>query len=253
MRLFPTISPLNLIPGVILYILWFLSDSMFTTISLFIVSLTNFLLYLIPSRPRQLFFSDRSLLVRTPHAHVRPANAASRTWRLKIGEWLRGTQPPPALDSTIIELSVWQRGQLCEGIVITFSPITAVLRFFPDQSPAFSIFVPAFISLFLLVLVNQFHLAINDEKILGQELFKTQRNAIQRNVDEAAIRTYTGQALQRRASYREKIPEYGPGADLARQFQYQHREETSESDAEERRPRPRRSRRSGLWFDLPEE
>jgi hypothetical protein len=247
MRLFSTISPFNLLPGVILYCFWLLSNSLTTTAFLLVVSLANFILYLLPYSPRQLFFSNRSILSRTPHARVRSINSSARTWRASIANGLVGSAAPLPSEGEIIEISVWQRKELFEGILIVFSPMTAGLRLLPGLPGAALVIGPVGVALFLAVLVDQFVLGIEDQRILGQELFKTQRNAVQRKVDESAFEAYAGQVLKRRANYREDMPEYGPGADLRGCFDWREQERESESESEQVARRPRQSAQAGPW------
>jgi hypothetical protein len=207
--------------GLILHIARFFFESFFSQLCFLFVSLCNFSLCLLSSSPRQLFFADRLLLSRTSNAHSRPASAAPRTLWQAAMNWFADV-PPEADDSpSIIELNVWRRHAICEGILIVFSPISAGLPLLFQELVKAQLCVSAITAVFLLVLVAHFQVAIEDQKILAEELFRSQQRALRRQVDESAPQRYAAQVLQRRAHYRTEMPEYGAGEDLNRYFGYQ--------------------------------
>jgi hypothetical protein len=242
-----------------IYLLWVLSlglHSLVFTLLLFAVSIANVLLYIMLSKPRQLFFADTAVLSRTSHAHRRLLAERPRAWRSTIGDLLRGTELPPAPGDSIVELNVWQRNEICEAIMIVFSPITAGLPLL--FSSARLLFVSSlFMCVFLLVLVNHFQLAVEDQKLIGEDLSKTQRRAMQESATAMAVQQYSGQLLQRRAHYRQAMPLHGPGADLAAHFGFQGAESDAESEDDEASPElrtggtPQRSARSLSWRRRP--
>jgi hypothetical protein len=243
------------------YGLWFISlvlQSLLFNIVLFIVSVANFLLYLFPSKPRQLFFADSSVLARTSHAHQRSLAARPRAWRPTIGTLLRGSDSPTDATDFIVELNVWQRNEICEAILIVFSPITAGLPLmFSTRSREWLLLGSVLVGIFLLVLVNHFRLVVEDQKLIGEDLYKTQRRALQEGTAAAAVQQYSGRCLQRRAQYTQGMPMYGPGADLTEHFGFQRPESETESDSGDVAPEvcvgepPKRSPRSQTWSRRP--
>jgi hypothetical protein len=249
----------GLFPGVVVYVLWLIfaffidgcssSDlPIILAVSLVFlaISVLSTICYFLSSRPRQLFHSNRSILLRTSHARVVPVSSVHpRCVRSSLGAHLRGAEQSPRRSPgqlDVIELDVWQVNSFAEGIVVMFSPVTAALGF-TGLGLLWKVVLTLGFAAFMFVFVNHVRTAVEDERIIGEELFRTHRNATRDRLDRAALQEHSGQLLQKRANYRGRIPQYGPGAELAQFFDFQESDSASEyeSDSDGGRRSPQRS------------
>lgn len=213
-------------PGIFLFITWvifglfidFGVKQRFVNLAFIFLSFFNSFMYFNKTTTRQLFYSGDHVLLRSSHAHKRRVTSGGpRTLRSIIGDFLRGQSKSKEIQGRdhldIIEIDIWTMNPYTEGIFIFLSPITTILPILSQKKIQVLVFAIAF-SIFMVYFLHSVHLAIEDQKIIGEELFRTQSNSVNNKLVENAYYDYSNRVYKRKASYQTQMPEHGPGSDM---------------------------------------
>ena len=201
-------------------------------------SLLNCFLFFNKSKTYQLFYSDASVLKQTHHAKFRTISSKRRkTLRYLIGKFLRGTanqsEGKPWTLGKVIEIDIWVMSDYLSNIFIFLNPFCVLISYIClDLIKCCICFV--IINAFFFYFIREVRASNADNKIIGQELYKTQTAQMQDHLVKNIYQDYSERVITRRINYQKHgIPRYGPGTDLKPYYRNMyHNEDSSETETE---------------------
>ena len=209
-----------------------------------VFSIINSILFIFKTKTVQLFYSDSSALSRSHHVKARTISSKRRkTLRYLIGKFLRGTaeqkEEKPWTLGTVIEIDVWVIGELSKNIFIFLNPLAVVFTHLIED-PVKAVIGIVIVNAFFFFFMMHVESSIADQKLIGEELYKTQTNQMQDRLIKSAPNDYAERVILRRLNYgKTGIPRYGPGTDLRPYYKNLYQEDSDEGNpslANERSP-----------------
>ena len=240
-------SILSFIPGFLLLLVW--NASYYGSLNYYsyiirpllsIFSIIVFILFFRQNRTFQLFYSDKSISSRSTNLNSRVISS-KRAFSISswLGRLIRGSasakNPQKWILGEVMELDKWIIVPWMQGIVIFFSPMVPTFSFMIKQKELIHI-SSAVIAIFLLFLFRRFVSSIEDEKILSEELYKTQNHIMHSKLEQYHQQEYMKRMVLRRKHYKNGLPEYGPGTDLKLYYKQQISDDESQNSSSRQSP-----------------
>lgn len=199
-----------------------------------IFSVINTIYFIFKTKTVQLFYSDSSALSRSHHVKARTVSSKRRkTLRYFIGKFLRGTaerkEEKPWTLGTVIEVDVWVIGELSKNIFIFLNPLSVLFEYLINGTKAL-IGVVA-VNVFFFFFMIHIESSIADQKLIGEELYRTQTRQMQDKLIKSAPNDYAERVILRRLNYgKSGMPKYGPGTDLRPYYKNRFQDDSDEGD-----------------------